>query len=89
MKKRGAEGAVSGETPGEPSRTTKAGRPGELVADARNFLEEAQAELKRVYWPSRKETVAFTWVVLIVVVFVSAYLGLVDYFISMFMRLVF
>ncbi|HEY2772430.1 MAG TPA: preprotein translocase subunit SecE, partial [Candidatus Binatia bacterium] len=51
--------------------------------------DEAVAELKRVYWPSRKETTAFTWVVLVVVAFVAIYLGTVDYLISMIMRLVF
>ena len=55
----------------------------------RNFLNEATAELKRVYWPSQKETIAFTWVVLVVVGFVSLYLGMIDYLISLAMRLVF
>ncbi|HYB99342.1 MAG TPA: preprotein translocase subunit SecE [Candidatus Limnocylindrales bacterium] len=56
---------------------------------ARDFVNEAIAELKRVYWPSRKETMAFTWVVLVVVAFVSLYLGMIDYLISLAMRLVF
>jgi len=85
MKKRGAEPAVSNETPSAP----KSGGPGEWIGQARTFADEAQAELKRVYWPSRKETVAFTWVVVIVVAFVSLYLGAVDYLISLVMRLVF
>ncbi|HYC53615.1 MAG TPA: preprotein translocase subunit SecE [Candidatus Binatia bacterium] len=55
----------------------------------REFFNEAIAELKRVYWPSRKETIAFTWVVLVVVGFVSLYLGMIDYIISIGMRLVF
>ncbi len=52
-------------------------------------MNEVQSELKRVVWPPRKETTAFTWVVLVVVAFVSAYLGIVDFAISMVMGLVF
>ena len=88
MKKRGADSAVSNETQNEP-RTPKSRGPGEMVTQARNFADEAVAELKRVYWPSRKETTAFTWVVLVVVAFVSLYEGLIDYVISLIMRLVF
>lgn len=61
----------------------------EKITEAREFANEAVAELRRVYWPSRKETVAFLWVVIVVVAFVSLYLGVVDYLISMAMRFVF
>ena len=87
MKKRGTDSAVS--DPAGTQGTPKSGGPAEWIGNGRTFADEALTELKRVYWPSRKETVAFTWVVLIVVVFVSLYLGLVDYVISLFMRLVF
>jgi preprotein translocase subunit SecE len=43
-----------------------------------DFLREAKAELKKVTWPTRKETISSTWLVLIMTVIVSAYLGLVD-----------
>ena len=78
---------AANETPSEPS-SRKSG-PGEMVAQARTFTDEAVAELKRVYWPSRKETIAFTWVVLVVVAFVSLYLGAIDYVISLVMRMAF
>ena len=42
------------------------------------FLREVRTELKKVTWPGRKETLASTGVVLIIVFFVAAYLGLVD-----------
>jgi preprotein translocase subunit SecE len=42
------------------------------------FFQEAWQELKKVHWPSRKETYAATAVVIIVVVLVSVYLALVD-----------
>jgi len=42
------------------------------------FFKEAWQELKKVYWPSRKETYAATLVVIIVVVLISIYLAAVD-----------
>jgi len=48
------------------------------VTRSREFLEECWAELKKVHWPSRKETRAATVVVLIGVIIVALYLGLVD-----------
>ena len=71
------------------TQPTKTGSVAQMVTQGREFLDEAIAELRRVYWPTRKETMAFTWIVLIVVGFVSLYLGVVDYVISLGMRLVF
>ena len=48
------------------------------VTRSREFLEECWAELKKVHWPSRKETQAATVVVIIGVVIVALYLGVVD-----------
>jgi preprotein translocase subunit SecE len=42
------------------------------------FFRESWQELKKVHWPSRKETYAATLVVIIVVVLISVYLALVD-----------
>jgi len=42
------------------------------------FFRESWQELKKVHWPSRKETYAATLVVIIVVILVSMYLALVD-----------
>jgi len=61
----------------------------EYIEQGRTFLGECVTELKKVYWPSRQETVAFTSVVLIVVVFVAVYLGLVDYLLSLALQFIF
>lgn len=42
------------------------------------FFQESWQELKKVHWPSRKETYAATLVVIILVVLISVYLALVD-----------
>jgi preprotein translocase subunit SecE len=55
---------------------------------ATQFLREVKIELKKVTWPSKKETMASTAVVIILVVIVSAFLGLVDMGLSSLIRLV-
>ena len=52
------------------------------------FLREVKIELKKVTWPSRKEAMASTVVVIILVVIVSAFLGLVDVGLSSLIRAV-
>jgi len=48
------------------------------VRHAIEFVEESWQELKKVHWPSRKETYAATLVVIIVVVLLSIYLAVID-----------
>ncbi len=43
------------------------------------FLKEAKAELTKVVWPSRKETIRITLGVILLSVVVAAFLGAVDY----------
>ena len=59
-----------------------------FVAKATQFLREVKIELKKVTWPSRKETIASTAVVIILVVIISSFLGLVDMGLSSLIRLV-
>ena len=48
------------------------------VRHAGEFVQESWQELKKVHWPSRRETYAATLVVIIVVVLISVYLAVVD-----------
>ena len=43
------------------------------------FLREFKTEMKKVTWPSRKETVSSTAVVIVTVLVIVLFLGLVDY----------
>jgi preprotein translocase subunit SecE len=52
------------------------------IARAGQFLEESWSELKRVHFPTRKETQAATLVVILSVAVVGLYLGLVDVVLS-------
>ena len=54
----------------------------DLVPRSVTFLQEVWAELKKVHWPSRKETYTATAVVLVVVSIVAMFLGTVDYALS-------
>jgi preprotein translocase subunit SecE len=63
-----------------PKPIRPAGRKSELSYWAKGvqFLREVKIELKKVTWPSKKETMASTVVVIVLVMIVSAFLGLVD-----------
>ncbi len=52
------------------------------VNRSREFLEECWAEVKKVVFPSRKETQAATLAVILGVLIVALYLGAVDLVIS-------
>ncbi len=56
------------------------------VIRSREFLDESWTELKKVHFPSRKETQAATVVVIVGVVIVALYLGLVDFVLSWVIR---
>ena len=52
------------------------------------FLESVKIELGKVTWPTRKETVATTGVVVMIVFLISLYLGACDIILSKLMRLI-
>jgi preprotein translocase subunit SecE len=43
------------------------------------FLSEAKTELKRVTWPTPKQTLASTAVVIVIVFIIAIFLGIIDY----------
>jgi preprotein translocase subunit SecE len=45
-----------------------------VIAKAKTFLDDVRAELHRVTWPARKETVSTTWVVLFIIIVIAFYL---------------
>ena len=54
----------------------------QIVNRALQFLTQARAELKKVTWPTRKQTLASTAVVMVVVFIVAVYLGVVDFILA-------
>jgi preprotein translocase subunit SecE len=57
-----------------------------LYEKAVQFFRDVRSELRKVTFPTRKETVASTVVVLIAVFAVSMYLGVVDFVLSIVIR---
>lgn len=51
-----------------------------------NFLVESKTELKKVKWPTLKETLQYTLIVIIISVVVAIYLGGLDYIFSFLLR---
>lgn len=43
------------------------------------FLRECKIELKKVKWPTKKELISMTSVVIILVLVLAAFLGIVDF----------
>jgi preprotein translocase subunit SecE len=63
------------------------GKIKEFWQTTKQFFREVRVELKKVTWPSRKETIASTSVVLITVVMVAFFLGMVDLGLSRLVRI--
>jgi preprotein translocase subunit SecE len=78
----------------EPVKKARAQRSAvkeRVVAGANNvaqFLREVRVELAKVTWPSRKEVIASTSVVLVIVFLIAAFLGLVDLGLSKMIKLI-
>jgi preprotein translocase subunit SecE len=53
-----------------------------------SFITEARDELKKVHWPTRKELIDSTKVVIIASVFLVLFIGLVDYILSKILNLI-
>lgn len=47
------------------------------------FLKEVKEELAKVAWPSRQQTIRYTILVIIVAVAVGAFLGVLDYLLTL------
>jgi preprotein translocase subunit SecE len=58
-----------------------------IIEKVRHFLRETLMELKKVTWPTPKQTVASTSVVIVVVILVSLILGMVDFGLTRILRL--
>lgn len=47
-----------------------------------NYVRDSYFEMKKVTWPTRKETTKLTTIVIIISISVAAFLGLLDYIFS-------
>jgi preprotein translocase subunit SecE len=60
----------------------------EVTGRVKRFLSEANVELKKVTWPTRKQAVASTAVVIFVTVILSVFLSLVDFGLTKIIKLI-
>lgn len=51
-----------------------------------SYLKDTRAEMEHVSWPTRKQAMAFTGVVIVVSVATAIYLGFFDYVFSLIMQ---
>ena len=76
---------------GKPSAGAKAPavkKEKNFIDKSLQFLREVRVELKKVTWPSRKQTLGSTVVVIILVMIISLFLGIVDFGLSNLVRAV-
>jgi len=60
--------------------------PGQWWSKGAQFFREVKVELKKVTWPSRKETLASTSVVVALVLLAAVFLGVIDLGLSRLIR---
>lgn len=64
----------------EKQRQKEAGEYKGIFARVALFLRQVVAELRKVIWPTRKELITYTWIVLVFVLVMGAYIGVLDFF---------
>ena len=96
----GAQAAApQGRAPAKKNAAAKKGRQAPATKDnagggpswweaSVQFLREVKTELKKVTWPTRRQTISSTGVVVVLVIIVSVFLGLVDMILARLVRLV-
>jgi preprotein translocase subunit SecE len=61
------------------SGSRKGGDKPSLWARLTLFLRQMVAELRKVIWPTRRELITYTWVVIVFVAVVTAIVGVYDF----------
>lgn len=90
-----SQSAVSGsestrkKQPQQPRKASPVPVKNGYMEKAMQYLREVRAELRKVTWPSKKQTVGTTAVVIVLVMIISVFLGLVDMSLSGLIRLIF
>ncbi len=78
----------------EPRKSSALSRPApakikdNFITRSLQFLREVKMELKKVTWPSRKQTIGSTVVVLVLVTIIAFFLGAVDIGLSSLVKVV-
>ncbi len=62
----------------DSKKTTRSKKTNPII----QYLKETRAELRKVTWPTKDETINLTIVVLVVTIGMAAFLGVLDYIFS-------
>ncbi len=57
------------------------------MAKITDYLKETRGELKHVSWPTRKQTLVYTGVVIVISLLTALYLGAFDYLFTALLKL--
>ena len=79
---------VTAKKPSQVTRAVPAKTKTNFFNSTIQFLREVKIELKKVTWPSRKQTIGSTVVVIALIILISLFLGSVDIGLSSLMRAV-
>ena len=82
------EGHLSSQTKALTRTRTEPGKVKSYINKGIQFLREVKVELKKVVWPTRKQTLSSTLVVIILTMIISCFLGLADIGLSSLIRVV-
>lgn len=58
------------------------------MAKLTTYIKETRAEMKHVTWPTRKQAIAYTVVVIVISLITAGYLGAFDYVFTSLLKLV-
>ncbi len=83
---RSGKGSAAGRRPAVLERAGGALRSPAIFRRIFAYLREVWVELNRVDWPSRRELISMTIVVVVVLLVMSVYLGLFDYIYTVFVK---
>ena len=72
----------------KPVKAVSGKKKQNIIDKSLQFLREVKVELKKVTWPSRKQTIGSTVVVLILTMIISLFLGVVDMGLSGLIRVI-
>ena len=58
-----------------------------MIGGIAQFVRETRQELKKVSWPTREELVGSTVLVVVTTFILAAFIGVIDFFLSILIRL--
>ncbi len=59
-----------------------------MIKKVKGFLREVLSEVEKVTWPGKKELIASTIVVIVLVLIIASYIGVVDFILSWLLNVV-